>query len=170
MHRRITHRGAVFEVPVVRSQLQNGLGNRRLAFLALALRFGNQRGDAGGRGEGIRWLGGRLRGSLRRGLRQRASTATRVRARPMMPIVALIVLFQGVRIKPPGDLRLNLAFAWSRRQSYYNAAYESVNNAALGWPTARGAAAVGSLKSAVQDQLAISGKSSKFSRMYERCS
>ena len=42
---------------------------------------------------------------------------------------------------------------------------ESVNSAARGCPTASGGGSVGSLKSAVQDQLAISGRSSKFCRI-----
>jgi hypothetical protein len=55
---------------------------------------------------------------------------------------------------------------YTQRAEFFAIQYqESVNSAARGCPTASGGGSVGSLKSAVQDQLAISGRSSKFCRI-----
>src|ERR1700730_16652403 len=62
----VANRGAIFEVPVVRSQLQHGFRDHCLAILMFAFRFSNKCGDLSRRGEILNWLLRRLRGGLLR--------------------------------------------------------------------------------------------------------
>src|SRR5437660_6352659 len=70
MDRSGANRGAVFEVPVIRTRLEHGFRDGWLAFLAFAFRFSNKRRDISSRGKGLSWLVRRLRGRLPRGERQ----------------------------------------------------------------------------------------------------